>query len=87
MRPYYRKKGKYNDGRVRIMIERIENNKIKQKALPKPEVLWEILDRGRLPIISKEKEGQVNACTKFPLSSDKASLPAKAKYRTGKLRK
>lgn len=42
MKPYYRKKGKYADGRDRYVIEYEENGKIKQKSLPKPEefLVW-----------------------------------------------
>ena len=39
MKPYYRSKGKYADGRKKIVIEYIEDGKLKSKALPKPEAL------------------------------------------------
>ena len=42
MKPYYRTKGRYKDGRQRIVIEYEENGKIIGKSLPKPE---ELLDR------------------------------------------
>jgi hypothetical protein len=45
MRPYYRKAGRYKDGRSRIVIEKLINKKVKQFALPKPEKMLEILHR------------------------------------------
>jgi hypothetical protein len=44
MKPYFRVKGKYQDGRKRLVIEWLENGSKKSKALPKPEKLLEILD-------------------------------------------
>ncbi len=41
MKKFYRKKGKYADGRDRIIIEDRETNK--SLSLPKPEELWNIL--------------------------------------------
>ena len=43
MKPYYRNKGKYKDGRKRIIIEWEEDGKVKSLALPKPEKLKEYL--------------------------------------------
>ena len=43
MKPYYRVKGKYKDGRKRLVIEWIEEGKTKSLALPKPEKLMEKL--------------------------------------------
>lgn len=43
-KPFYRAKGKYKDGRTRIVIEDRKNNK--SKALPKPEVLLKFLLKG-----------------------------------------
>jgi len=43
MKPFYRKKGKWKDGRDRIVIED-RDNKISQ-ALPRPEELLDILKR------------------------------------------
>ena len=45
MKPYYRRKGKYKDGRSRLVIEFKEGRDIKSKALPKPENLLKLLDR------------------------------------------
>jgi len=43
-KPYYRFKGKYSDGRKRCLIEvAIDRWSVKSKALPKPEILQEIL--------------------------------------------
>ncbi len=39
---YYIRKGKYKDGRRRIVI--VDNDTGKSKALPKPECLWDILE-------------------------------------------
>lgn len=52
MKPYYRKKGKYKDGRIKVVIEYQKNGQIKSRALPKPEIL---LDRLNLIKITKEK--------------------------------
>lgn len=45
MKPYYTKKGKYEDGRNKIAIEYIKENKIIVKFLPKPEKMLEILKK------------------------------------------
>lgn len=42
MKPYYRAKGKYADGRKKIVIEYVEDGKLKSMALPKAE---DLLDR------------------------------------------
>lgn len=42
MKPFYRKKGHYADGRDRIVIEDKDNKK--SVALPKPEVLTSLLE-------------------------------------------
>ena len=45
-KPYYRFKGRYSDGRKRCLIEvAIDRWSVKSKALPKPEILQEILVR------------------------------------------
>lgn len=49
-KPYFRYKGRYADGRKRIVIEYYENGKLQGFAIPKPEKLLEIL---------KEIPGQV----------------------------
>jgi len=36
-KPYFRVKGKYKDGRQRIVVEWVEDGKLKSRALPKPE--------------------------------------------------
>jgi len=51
MKPFYRVKGKYTDGRNRIVIEKGEQS----KALPKPEKLWKILDTQKNDVSTKEK--------------------------------
>ena len=53
MKPYYRFKGRYKDGRKRVVIEYEENKKLVSKALPKPEVL---LDRLNSFKITREKD-------------------------------
>lgn len=55
MKPFYRDKGKYKDGRRRVVIERRIGRDIKSKALPKPEILWDILDTLKLNKIMKGK--------------------------------
>ena len=57
MKPYYRKKGKYNDGRSKIAIEKQEGKKKIVKLLPKPEIMLELLDRYGLGGNSKVKTG------------------------------
>lgn len=51
MKPFYYIKGKYTDGRNRIVIK----NKNQTKALPKPEKLWKILDTLKNEKKTKEK--------------------------------
>ena len=53
MRPYYRKDGRYKDGRVRISVETLINEKTVKKRLPKPEVMLEIKNGGRWEEILK----------------------------------
>lgn len=52
---YYRKKGTYNDGRMRIVIEWQEGAKKFSKSLPKPETLLKILDGLKIEEITEEK--------------------------------
>ncbi len=47
MKPYYRIKGTYSDGRMKVVIEKREKKKIISKTLPKPEILWQILGQVR----------------------------------------
>lgn len=54
MKPYYRDKGKYTDGRRRIVIEWEEKGKKTSLALPKPEKLKKILDTKIKPEKTKE---------------------------------
>ena len=56
-KPYYRVKGKYRDNRNRIVIEFLEDNKVKSLAIPKPEDLLKLLRELR------EKRGQAD----FPI--------------------
>ena len=44
MKPYYRKKGKYNDGRAKIVIEKQIGKKQINKVLPKPEIMLKVMD-------------------------------------------
>jgi len=43
MKPRYRFKGKYADGRRRVVIEFEEERKIKTKFIPKPDKLLSVL--------------------------------------------
>lgn len=43
IKPYFRTKGRYKDGRKRIVIEWKEGQDIKSFALPKPEKLLKII--------------------------------------------
>ena len=43
MKPYFRIKGRYKDGRKRIVIEWKDGKDIKSCALPKPEKLLKII--------------------------------------------
>ena len=56
MKPYYRVKGNYKDGRKRIIIEEKDgNNKvILSKAIPTPEKQLKIMDTKFCPFCSKE---------------------------------
>lgn len=42
-KPYFRTKGRYQDGRKRVVIEWEINGKIESRALPKPEEIIEKL--------------------------------------------
>ena len=44
-KPFYRIKGKYKDGRQRVVI--VYDEKKKSKALPKPEVMLKVLKGGK----------------------------------------
>jgi len=58
MKPYYRYKGKFKDGRKRVVIDYEEDGKIKSKNIPKPEELLKQLDRSNPSQIPKEiREG------------------------------
>lgn len=56
-KPYYRSKGKYSDGRQRIVIEWAENGKKVSRALPKPEKLLDTLNCPKNTKENKEKNG------------------------------
>ncbi len=43
-KPYFRKKGTYKDGRDRIVLEKQVGRVKITKNLPKPEILWLLLD-------------------------------------------
>jgi len=47
-KPYFRKKGCYKDGRMRVVIEWKEGQDIKSFALPKPEKCMEIIGQSIL---------------------------------------
>ena len=62
MKPYYRIKGNYPDGRNKIVIEYKRYGKIISKTLPKPEVLLELMreKKDRLKVIkSTHKKRQL----------------------------
>ena len=54
MKPYYRKKGKYNDGRAKIVLEKQVGKKIMTKSLPKPEIMLKMMDGDRWKQILEE---------------------------------
>ena len=56
MKPYYRKKGYYADGRTKIVIEKLDKKKIVSKTLPLPEIMWLLLGQVKKDDISKEKQ-------------------------------
>ena len=53
MKLFYRKKGTYSDGRDKIVIE--DRNTNQSRTLPKPEILWELLDKTPNTDSTKEK--------------------------------
>jgi len=55
MKPYFRAKGNYKDGRKRIIIEFMEKGKLKSCVLPKPELLLKLIGREYLDNNHKEK--------------------------------
>lgn len=54
MRLFYRIKGRYRDGRNKIVIE--DKSERTSRALPKPEEMLKILDTLKLAKIKQEKE-------------------------------
>jgi len=54
MKPYYRKKGKYMDGRAKIVIEKQIGKKQMSRSLPKPEIMLKIMDGDGWKKILKE---------------------------------
>lgn len=56
MKPYYRVKGKYKDGRKRMIVEEKDdkNKVIYSKALPKPETQIKLMDSKFCPHCGKE---------------------------------
>lgn len=40
---YMRKKGRFNDGRIRYVLEWLEGKDVKSIAVPKPEALYKVL--------------------------------------------
>ena len=44
MKPYYRKKGSYNDGRMKVVVEEQIKDKKITKNLPKPEIMLKVMD-------------------------------------------
>lgn len=52
MKPYFRFKGRYKDGRKKIAIEYVEKGKIRSCILPKPEIL---LDRLKSIVFTQKK--------------------------------
>lgn len=56
MKPYYRVKGKYADGRKRIIIEQkgFDNKVILSKAIPTPEKQLKIMDTTFCPSCARE---------------------------------
>jgi len=56
MKPYYRTKGRYRDGRKKIVIEYQDNGKTKSIALPKPEILRDSLKKEKFT--HKKRTGQ-----------------------------
>jgi len=63
IKPYYRKKGKYADGRARLVIEYIKGGRICSQALPKPERMLYLLSlvhgQAKKSSHSIRKNGQV----------------------------
>jgi len=60
MKYRYRKKGKYADGRIKIVLERIsQKGVIVGVNLPKPEEMWDILKCPVLPY--KERDTKSSA--------------------------
>lgn len=70
MKPYYRIKGKYPDGRNKIVIEKKHGKKRKviSKTLPKPEMLLDNWDTLKTFKIIKGKQDTQNLISKGGLS-------------------
>lgn len=58
--PFYRIKGKYASGKSRVIIEQmIDRWHTKSKALPKPEIMLEILDKLKWTKKGKGKNARI----------------------------
>jgi hypothetical protein len=59
-KPYYRIKGKSKDGRKRVLIEWATDRwSVKSKALPKPEILLQILDGVIWTVPTRKKHAKI----------------------------
>ncbi len=56
MKLYYRRKGTYADGRMKIVLESKAKKRTTSRTLPLPEVMWEILGHPKNNTISKENK-------------------------------
>ena len=54
-KPYFRYKGRYKDGRKRVVVEWREGKEIKSCAVPKPEKLLELIGLSKKDIPSYVK--------------------------------
>ena len=68
-RPYFRLKGRYKDGRKRVVIEWREGVDIKSFAIPKPEKTLEIIRRSILDNKTSIKRSNYKTITKDTLNA------------------
>ena len=71
-KPYFRIKGKYKDGRNRVVIEKkVDRWSCTSKALPKPEILEKIMDGVIWTVSYKKKQLVLNLELTAPKVNEK----------------
>jgi hypothetical protein len=56
MKKYYRRKGSYKDGRMKMVIESKTKKKTMSRTLPNPDIMWEMLGHLKKEKFNKENK-------------------------------